>query len=70
MIHRTALDFSGTGIAQSNIPKLPDDQKVFISDTEEIVWNTEMPDASYLTVNTENTKFFTGFHRNGLLTWG
>jgi hypothetical protein len=70
VIHRTALDFSGTGIAQSNIPKLPDDQKVFISDTEEIVWNTEMPDASYLTVNTDNTKFFTGFPQERTIDLG
>ena len=39
----------------------PASQKVFVSDTQEITWNTEKPGAAYLAVNTPNTKLFTSF---------
>lgn len=61
LIHKTSLDFSGKGINPADVSQLPTDQKVFVSDTKEITWNTEKPDAAYLAVNTANTKFFTGF---------
>ena len=50
-----------TGREPAEAEKLPADQKVFVSDTGEITWNTEKPDAAYLAVNTPNTKLFTGF---------
>jgi hypothetical protein len=59
VLHRTAVAFDGDKPAQT--VKLPADQKVFVSDTGEITWNREKPDAAYLAVNTPNTKLFTGF---------
>ncbi len=70
MIHKTSLDYSGKGIAPSDIPKLPADQKIFTSDTKEITWNTERPKAAYLAVNTPNTKFFTGFPEGRTINLG
>lgn len=61
LIHKTGLDYAGGGINPADVPKLPEGQKVFVSDTGEILWNTEKPERAYLTVNTPNTKFFTGF---------
>lgn len=61
LIHKVGLDYAGGGIPAADVPKLPADQKVFVSDTGEILWNTEKPERAYLAVNTPNTKFFTGF---------
>jgi hypothetical protein len=61
LIHKTGLDYAGGGIKPAEAPRLPKDQRIFVSDTKEILWNTEKPERAYLTVNTPNTKFFTGF---------
>ena len=68
VVHRTAVAFDGvkTGVAV----KLPADQKVFVSDTGEITWNREKPDAAYLAVNTPNTKLFTGFPEGRTISLG
>ena len=58
-IHRTGVTFDGDRPVKPI--KLPAEQKVFVSDTDEIVWNTEKPDAAYLAVRAPNTKLFTGF---------
>lgn len=60
-LHRVDLDFGGGGLGTNQMPRLPPDQTVFVSDTGEITWNTEKPEAAYLAVNTPNTKVFTGF---------
>ncbi len=60
-VHKTAVAFTGDNGEPVEAQKLPANQKVFVSDTGEITWNTEKPDAAYLAVNTPNTKLFTGF---------
>jgi hypothetical protein len=70
LVHKTSLDFKGGGINPSDIPKLPADQKVFISDTKEITWNTDKPESAYLAVNTPDTKFFTGFPEGRTIDMG
>ncbi len=57
---KTAVDLSGKS---KQIPcHIPDkDQKVYTSDTGEIVLNGEIEDAAFWTVNTPNTKVFSGF---------
>ena len=60
-IHKTAVDYSGKAPAPSEPIKLPEDQRVFVSDTGQITWNTQDPASGYLAVNTPNTKLFTGF---------
>jgi cellulase (glycosyl hydrolase family 5) len=62
LIHKTAIDLSNKfGTDTISVAKITDDQKVIMSDTEELTWNTELPEAGYFTVNTTNTKLFTGF---------
>ena len=62
LIHKTAIDLSNKyGTDTTSVAKLSDGQKVITSDTEELIWNTELPEAGYFTVNTTNTKLFTGF---------
>ena len=58
-IHKTGVAFDGGQPAEA--VKLPADQKVLVSDTGEITWNREIPEAAYFAVNTPNTKLFTGF---------
>ena len=58
-VHRTGVTFGGDRPAEA--VKLPADQRVIVSDTGEIVWNTEKPEAAYLAVRAPNTKLFTGF---------
>lgn len=71
LIHRTAVDLSGKeGTDLSTLEKITDDQKVFISDTEELTWNVERPGLGYFTVNTANTKLFTGFPDDRLVWLG
>lgn len=70
LVHKTGLDFSGGGIQPAEAPKLPGHQSVIVSDTGEILWNRERPGRAYLTVNTANTKFFTGFPEGRTIEMG
>jgi hypothetical protein len=45
-------------------------QKVFTSDTGELTWNLEQPEAGYLAVNTPNTKLFTGYPKGRTVALG
>jgi hypothetical protein len=44
--------------------------KVLVSDTGELTWNTESPQAGYWTVDTPNTKLFTGFPKGRTIKLG
>lgn len=61
LVHKTAVELEG----KKNIPASDSDsiaeKKVLTSDTGELVWNREDTAAGYFTVNTPNTKLFTGF---------
>lgn len=70
LIHKIGIDYAGGGIKPADVPKLPKDERVFISDTGEILWNIEKPERAYLTVNTPNTKFFTGFPEGRTIEMG
>lgn len=71
LVHKTAIDLSGNGDENKSIfDKITDDQKVFVSDTEELTWNVEQPGAGYFTVNTPNTKLFTGFPKDRKISLG
>ena len=67
-IHRTGVRFDGGKPVEA--VKLPATQRVFASDTGEVTWNTEIPDAAYLAVNTLNTKLFTGFTAGRVIDLG
>jgi len=65
LLHKTAVDLSGKyGTDPATVAKIDTNQKVFISDTGELTWNVEQPEAGYWTVNTPNTKLFTGFSKD------
>ncbi|MBO4287110.1 MAG: hypothetical protein J5985_02965, partial [Kiritimatiellae bacterium] len=60
LIRKTAVDLSGKTKAAGGV--MPEkNQKVFVSDTGELVLNGEVEGAGYWTVNTPNTKVFSGF---------
>lgn len=62
LLHKTAVNTTGKVVsALDTVHKISDGQNVFISDTGELTWNIEQPGAGYWTVNTSNTKLFTGF---------
>lgn len=65
LVHKTAVDLSGK--YNNGNEKLNNDvkgKKILVSDTGELTWNVEEPDAGYLIVNTANTKLFTGFPKD------
>ena len=58
LVHQVAVDVTGgsRSVATAEAPK-----PVLTSDTGELTWNCEIPGAGVWTVNTPNTKLFTGF---------
>ena len=60
LVHKTAMDFSGKPGTEAAAIAKPDG-KIVASDTGELVWNRELPGKAYWTVNTSNTKLFSGF---------
>lgn len=71
LLHKTAIDLKGTNnTKQATVETIPQNQKIFISDTGELTWNIEQPDSGYWTANTKNTKFFTGFPNNRIISLG
>ena len=71
MLHKTAVDLTGKqGTDTASVEKIADNKNVFLSDTGELTWSIEQPDAGYFTVNTPNTKLFTGFPNNRKIVLG
>ena len=71
LLHKTAVDLSGSAETDpATVTDIPGDQKVFVSDTGELTWNVEEPGAGYFTVNTPNTKLFTGFPQGRTISLG
>jgi hypothetical protein len=71
LLHKTGVELSGTaGTDPVSVAKIPEGQKVFVSDTGELTWNVEQPDAGTFAVNTPNTKLFTGFPKGRTIALG
>ncbi len=71
LLRKTAVDLSGEGGTDpASLPAISGDQKIFVSDTGELTWNVERAGAGYLTVNTPNTKLFTGFPEGRMIMLG
>lgn len=71
LIHKTAVDLAGEhGTDPAAVRTIPNDQKVIVSDTGELTWNMEQPGAGYWTVDTPNTKLFTGFPKGCTIALG
>jgi len=65
LLHAVALDIGKTaaGSSEDELPKLSDDQKVFVSDTGELRWDLSKEGAGFFVADTPRTKLFTGFVR-------
>ncbi len=62
LVHKTAMNVAGKpGTDPATVVKVGADAKVVTSDTGELTWNRELPGKAYWTVNTPNTKLFSGF---------
>lgn len=62
LIHKTSVELSENEVGQtSQVSETTENQKIITSDTGELTWNREKEGAGYWTVNTANTKLFTGF---------
>ena len=69
LIHKVAVDLTGKkGMDPGSVPK--PEGKVLVSDTGELTWNNEQPGAAYWTVNTPNTKVFSGFPKGRTVELG
>jgi hypothetical protein len=69
LLHKTAVDLTGKQATAPSAVAKPED-KVLVSDTGELTWNTELPQAGYWIVNTPNTKLFTGFPKGRVIELG
>lgn len=69
LVNRTAVDLSGKQGADPALVAKPEG-KVLASDTGELAWNTEVAGGAYWTVNTPNTKLFTGFPKDRTVDLG
>jgi hypothetical protein len=71
LVHKTGVDLSGkAGTDPSSVDQSIADSKVLTSDTGELCWNHEEPEAGCFTVNTAGTKLFTGFPEDRMITMG
>lgn len=70
LIHKTVVELNGKQNIQPNNDGDLNEKKILVSDTEELIWNTEDADAGYFVVNTANTKLFTGFPKEREIQMG
>jgi len=71
LIHKTAVDLSGkAGTDPETATKKLGSPSVLTSDTGELTWNHEVPGAAYWTVDTPNTKLFSGFPKGRTISLG
>lgn len=71
LVHKTAVDLLAKhGTDPATVAARAADQKVFASDTGELTWNMEQPGAGYWTVDTPNTKLFTGYPKGRTIKLG
>ena len=62
LVHKTSVELTETPVEQiTPAPEIANGQTIITSDTGELTWNMEKKNAGYWTVNTTNTKLFTGF---------
>lgn len=62
LVHKTAVELTEELVAKETpVAEFANDEKIITSDTGELTWNREIKGAAYWTVNTGNTKLFSGF---------
>ncbi|MCL2347286.1 MAG: carbohydrate binding domain-containing protein [Planctomycetaceae bacterium] len=59
LLHGTRLEL--TGKSSLELPAIPKDQKLFVSDTKQMRWDMTEQGKGYMTVDSPNTKLFSGF---------
>ncbi|MDO4575686.1 MAG: hypothetical protein Q4D98_10795 [Planctomycetia bacterium] len=60
MMHRVGVSLDNQNVSHpEDFPMVP--SRVLQSDTKELTWNREIPGKAFWTVNTDNTKLFSGF---------
>ncbi len=69
-VHKVESCLDGSGLTVDQYPLLDPQKKILVSDTGEIVWNREIPNKSYVAVNTKQSKLFTGFPEGRTIDWG
>ena len=69
LVHKCAVAFSGENAPAPESLVVPAGP-VISSDTGELIWNRDIPDACYWLVNTPNTKLFSGFPRGRAVDLG
>ncbi len=69
LLHKTAVDLTGQQGTEPSAVATPEG-KVLVSDTGELTWSTDLPGAAYWTVDTANTKVFTGFPQGRTIKLG
>ena len=67
LVHSISVDLSGTEPA---LASAEEQNKVVVSDTEEIVWNRERAGKGLWTINTPNVKFVTGYPEQRAIALG
>jgi hypothetical protein len=71
LIHKTAIDLDGgAGTDPATINQKAAEAPIVISDTGELTWNREVPGAGTFTVNTADTKLFSGFPKGLTIALG
>jgi hypothetical protein len=65
LVHGVAMQLEGeeAGELEGDSSALPEEAKCFVSDTGQIRWDVSRPGAGYFSVDTPQTKLFTGFVR-------
>ncbi|MBQ6007174.1 MAG: hypothetical protein IJL17_01445, partial [Kiritimatiellae bacterium] len=61
LVHHVAVDVTGRTKEAGRDDPIAPQKSVIVSDTGELTWNCEIPEAGVWTVDTPNTKLFTGF---------
>ena len=70
LVHKSSVKLGGAQNIQPKDNSLISNQKILVSDTGELIWNTEDKKAGYFVADTANTKIFTGFPKGRSISLG
>jgi hypothetical protein len=71
LMKKVSVDLTEDPVVQKQISSsFPKDEKIISSSNGELTWNREIEGAAYWTINTDNTKLFTGFPEGRIIELG
>ncbi|NQT52892.1 carbohydrate binding domain-containing protein, partial [bacterium] len=70
LLHQIGMNIADKAKPSGPAQPIPDDQKVFVSDTGQLRWDVSEKDAGTFTADTPRTKLFTGFVRGRTFVLG